>query len=504
MTPEKYIIGIDIGTGSTKAVAMDSKATIIANSQFYYSTNEPHPGYSEQDPEVIWKAFVDCIKKIISEVKYPPVSISLSSAMHGLLVMDKNNSAITPLITWADTRSGKIAEETRNLTEAQTLYRSTGTPIHSMTPLCKIIWLKENEPDIFKAAFKFISIKEFIWLRLFNIYETDHSIASATGLFNIESFQWNDFSLKLCDINSSQLSELVSTDFIRKNLNADIADSLNIPADTMFCIGASDGCLANIGSYAIEKGTAALTIGTSGAVRVANEKPIFNFDEMTFNYVLDKQTFICGGPVNNGGNIMDWLFETFLKNTDPKDKDFEIFFETVDSISAGSQGLIFLPYLYGERAPVWDERSSGVFFGIKPFHTNASFLRAALEGICYSMNEVLEIVESSAEKIQQLNVGGGFIQSKTWMQILADITGKKLCVIETEDSSAIGAVLINMKALNMIEDYDSLQPKNNLLVEPDLNNHLVYQKYYSVFKKLYSSLKDSMHEVYEANSVKNN
>src|SRR5690242_6054353 len=233
-TLEKYIIGIDIGTGSTKAIAMDSKGTIIANSQFYYSTNEPHPGYSEQDPEIIWNAFVDCIKKIISEVTYPPVSISLSSAMHGLLVIDKNDSVITPLITWADTRSGKIAEEIRNLPEAETLYKSTGTPIHSMTPLCKIIWLKENEPAIFKAAFKFVSIKEFIWFRLFNVYETDHSIASATGLFNIETFQWNDFSLKLCDINSSQLPELVSTDFIRKNLNADIADSLNIPADTIF------------------------------------------------------------------------------------------------------------------------------------------------------------------------------------------------------------------------------------------------------------------------------
>jgi gluconokinase len=119
------------------------------------------------------------------------------------------------------------------------------------------------------------------------------------------------------------------------------------------------------------------------------------------------------------------------------------------------------------------------------------------------MNEVLEIVESSA-KILQLNVGGGFIRSQTWMQILADITGKKLCVIETEDSSAIGAAILNMKALKIIDRYDSLQPKNNLIIEPDLNNHLLYQKYYSVFKKLYSSLKDSMHEVYEANSVEDN
>jgi gluconokinase len=495
-TFEKYIIGTDIGTGSTKAIAMDAKGNIIAHSQIYYSTNELHPGYSEQDPQIIWQAFVDCIKKIISDVKFPPVSISLSSAMHGLLVMGKNDQSITPLITWADTRSEKIAERIRRLPEAEELYKATGTPIHSMTPLCKIIWLKENEPEIYETAFKFISIKEYIWFRLFSVYEADYSIASATGLFNIQTFKWNEFSLKLCSINSSQLAELVATDFIRKDLSREIAASLNIPVNTTFCIGASDGCLANIGSYAIEKGTAALTIGTSGAVRIASEKPIFNFEEMSFNYVLNKQTFICGGPVNNGGNIMDWLFATFLKNPDPKDRNFENFFKIIDTIPAGSKGLLFLPYLYGERAPVWDERSCGVFFGIKPFHTNEYFLRAALEGICYSMNQVLEMVEAS-RKIIQLNVGGGFIRSQTWMKILADVTGKKLCVIEREDSSAVGAAILNMKALKWIEDYDSLQPKNNMLIEPDMINHSLHKKYSLVFKSLYAALKKPMHEVYE-------
>lgn len=495
-TQEKYIIGIDIGTGSTKAVAMDSKGTIIANSQIYYSTNDPHPGYSEQDPEIIWKAFKDCIKKIIAAVKYPPASISLSSAMHSLVVMDKNNKNLTPLITWADTRSGDIAQRIRKLPEAETLYKTTGTPIHSMTPLCKIIWLKENETDIFKAASKFISIKEFIWFQLFDVYETDHSIASATGLFNIETFQWNEFSLKLCGINSNQLSELVATDFIRKNLKAEIADSFNIPSGTMFCIGASDGCLANLGSYAIDKGTAALTIGTSGAVRIASPNPVFDFASMSFNYLLDEKTFICGGPVNNGGNVVDWLFEAILNNPKPSKKDFENLFVMIETIPSGSEGLIFLPYLFGERAPVWDEKSSGIFFGIKSSHTNAFFLRATIEGICYSMKQVMNIVES-AKKIVQLNVGGGFIHSKIWMQILADITGKKLVVVESEDSSAMGAALINMKALKMIDAYDSLQPKNDLVVEPDLQNHLVYKKYYAVFKKLYKPMKDLMHENYE-------
>ena len=496
----QYIIGIDTGTGSTKAVAMDSKGTIIANSQFFYPTQNPHPGFSEQNAEMIWNAFADCIKKIISEIKHPPFSISLSSAMHSLMVMDKNNKPVTSLITWADTRSGDIAQRIRKLPEAETLYQTTGTPIHSMTPLCKIIWLKENAPEIFESAFKFISIKEFIWYQLFKVYEIDHSIASATGLFDIENLKWNDFSLKLCGINSSKLSQFVPTSFLRNNVDPSVLSLLNITSGTFFCIGASDGCTANVGSYAVEKGTAALTIGTSGAVRTTSPKPIFDFASMSFNYLLDEKTFICGGPVNNGGNVVEWLFDAILNNTKPSEKDYEDLFKIIDSIPAGSNGLIFLPYLFGERAPVWDEKSSGIFFGIKSSHTHAFFLRATLEGICYSMNQVMEIVESSAEKIVHLNVGGGFIHSKTWMQILADITGKKLAVIESEDSSAIGAALINMKSLKMIEEYDSLQPKNNLIVEPDLNNHLIYQKYYSVFENLYKPMKELMHEDYEAST----
>lgn len=491
-----YIIGIDIGTGSAKAVAIDFQGKVLSDFQVFYPTQSIHPGYSEQDPMIIWKAFIDCINKIIKDLKYQPVSISLSSAMHSLIVMDKNNRPATPLITWADTRSADIAQRIRKLPEAENLYKTTGTPIHSMIPLCKIIWLKENAPEIFQAAFKFISIKEFIWFKLFQVYEIDYSIASATGLFNIENLKWNEASLRLAGIKPSQLSEIVPTEFVRKNIDSSAA-LLNISSNTFFCIGASDGCLANVGSYALEKGTAALTIGTSGAVRIASANPIFDFASMSFNYLLDEKTFICGGPVNNGGNVIEWLFQAILNNANPQDKDYENLFGTIETVPVGSKGLLFLPYLFGERAPIWDEKSSGMFFGIKSSHKNSFFLRATVEGICYSMNQVLKTVESSTEKIVQLNVGGGFIHSKVWMKILADITGKKLFVIETEDSSAIGAALLNMKALKIINDYSSLESKRYLFVEPDLNNHLLYQKYYAIFKTLYNSLKEAMHQDYQ-------
>jgi gluconokinase len=495
---QQYVIGLDIGTGSAKAVAITGEGKVIADAQIFYPTQAPQPGYSEQDPEVIWNAFVKCINKIIETLHNPPVSISLSSAMHSLMAIDHNGMAITKLITWADTRSEKIAGRTRQSSIAENIYKETGTPIHSMAPLCKIIWLKENEPHIFQAAFKFVSIKEFIWYKLFDVWEVDQSIASATGLFNIETFDWNDASLNLCGINSGKLSTLVATNFTRGNVKS-AAALLNIPATTPFCIGASDGCLANIGSYSIAPGTAALTIGTSGAVRIASPKPIYNFSAMTFNYVLDEKMFICGGPVNNGGNVVSWLFKTFMNNSNPSEKDYTDFFKLIDTVAAGSNGLIFLPYLYGERAPVWDEQACGVFLGIKSHHSTAHFLRAALEGICYSLNSILEIVESSSHEVSQVNASGGFIHSATWLQILSDITGKNICVIETEDASSIGVALLNMRAINIIPDYDALKPSDSRLIHPDQHNHATYVKYFLIFKDVYKSLGEMMHRIYNVN-----
>ncbi|MEO5649498.1 MAG: gluconokinase [Ginsengibacter sp.] len=497
---QEYIIGLDIGTGSAKAIALNQKGKVITVSRFYYPTNSPQPGYSEQDPEIIWQAFVNCIKEIVRKNKRLPITVSLSSCMHSLIVINKKNEAITPLLTWADTRSETIAEDIRNSEEAEDIYKATGTPIHSMSPLCKIKWLKENEKKIFASAFKFISIKEFIWYRLFNTYEVDASIASATGLFNINTFKWNEASLNLCGIKASALSEIVPTHFLRNKVNPLTASLLHITDDTTFCIGASDGCLANIGSYATEPGIAALTIGTSGAVRIACPKPLVNFSAMVFNYVLDDATFISGGPINNGGNVFKWLFKTFLNNANPSEKDYNDFFKNIETIPAASQGLLFLPYLYGERAPVWDEKASGMFFGIKSFHTNAHFLRAAVEGICFALKNILEIIEASAGSIAQLNVSGGFVNSATWMQILADISGKKICLVQTEDASSIGAALLGMKAIKLIDDYASLKPGMNTIILPNKKNKSVYEKNYGVYKKLYEPLKEFMYQLQKINN----
>jgi gluconokinase len=358
---QPFILGIDIGTGSTKAVAVNLSGEPFLTSQAYYNTSHPKPGYSEQDPEMIWQAFLTCISAIQQQLRDRPLAISLSSVMHSLIPVNGDGYPIHPMITWVDARSAAIAERVRASAEGETIYRDTGTPVFAMSPLTKIIWFKEKEPGIFNNTFKFISIKEYIWFRLFGAFEVDHSIASGAGMLDILTLQWSNASLQLAGITADRLSTPVNTGYTRSDFNNGGNKLTAIKDGTPFVIGGSDGCLANLGSLAIEKGVAAITIGTSGAVRMANPSPVYNFQAMTFNYRLDEETFICGGPVNNGGIAVQWWLKHIKGTEELSGEDYTTFFESIEMIPPGSEGLLFLPYLTGERAPVWDTKSTGVF-----------------------------------------------------------------------------------------------------------------------------------------------
>lgn len=496
---QTYILGVDIGTGSVKAVAVGLGGEAIASSQKYYPIMQPESGYVEQETELIWQSFITCIREITEQLGKAPEAISLSSAMHSLILVDQQGKTLTNMINWADTRSAAIAEQLRSSPEGENLYEQTGTPVYSMSPLSKIIWFRENQKELFDRTAKFISIKELIWFRLFGQFQIDHSIASATGMFNILKFCWNPAALKLASIDENRLSEPVSTSYMRQNVNEAIVQSTGITANTFWVIGANDGCLANLGSKANQHGTAALTIGTSGAVRMASNKPLYNFKAMTFNYILDERTYICGGAINNGGLVLNWLLENFMSIKTVSPADYQQVFDTVKTVSAGSNGLLFLPYLTGERTPLWDSNSCGVFFGIKTAHQQAHFLKAALEGVCYAINSVLDAVIQSSGTIAEIRVSGGFTASPVWLQLMADVTGKQLTVVQAEDASAMGAVYLAIQTgrfagFRMKEDTVIKQT-----IEPNPENQSVYTKNYKLFVALYEKLKESMHELAQLN-----
>lgn len=486
---ETYFLGIDIGTGSTKAVSIDIHGKAIHTEQVSYPTLSPKPGISEQAPELIWQAFIKCLARTTKYFGSVPFGVALSSAMHSLIMVDKEGHPLTNMITWADNRSAAVAERIRNSAMGESLYKQSGTPIHAMSPLCKIIWMHEHEPAVFKNTFKFISIKEFIWFKLFGVFETDYSMASATGLFDIENLRWNAKALELCQITEAQLSHPVDTAHQRNGIPDVLCDQTGLEASTRFLIGASDGCMASLGSFAIKPGVAALTIGTSGAIRVAGSKPTFNFSAMTFNYWLNEQVFISGGPINNGGAVLKWYAQNFLKRNLTSTDDYHILFSDLENTTPGADGLIFLPYLFGERAPLWNSEACGTFFGITSQHTQAHFTRAVVEGISMALYNIGVSLEESGLSCHQVNVSGGFTHSDEWVQVLADIFGKPIVLTGTEDASATGAAFMSMKANGFIKDYGSIEPRPIKKFTPRNEWHTVYQhKTFPMFRNLTQSL----------------
>ena len=495
---QAYILGVDIGTGSVKAVAVNAVGKAFGSVQKHYPLLQPQPGFVEQDIETIWQNFTASIGEAAAQFGQPE-AISLSCAMHSLILVDAQGKPLTNIINWADTRSAEIAEHLCASPEGEALYKETGTPVYSMSPLSKIIWFRENQSELFKQAAKFISIKELFWFRLFGEFQVDHSIASATGLFDVLNFCWSEKALKLAGIDQNKLSKPVSTTYFRNNADAETTKKTGIKEASCWIIGGNDGCLANLGSSADHIGTAALTIGTSGAVRIASSKPLYNFKAMTFNYIMDEKTYICGGAINNGGLVLNWLLSNFMLVKTASAENYEQIFTSIKTVPAGSNGLLFLPYLTGERTPLWNSNGCGVFFGIKSNHQQAHFLRAALEGVCYAIRSVLNAVLITAETVHEIRVSGGFTASEVWLQMMADILGKKLVVVQAEDASAIGAAYLAIQT-GKFAGFGLKASAIEKTIVPDTGKHFLYSKYYQLFDPLYKNLEKSMSQLAAINA----
>lgn len=497
-----YIVAVDIGTSSTKAIALELTGKIIAEHYVSYSVISSRPSYAEQDPEILFDAVITCIKQVCKLVdsKYELTTllgVSFSSAMHGLIAMDINGKPLTNCIIWADTRSEAFAEHLKGTSLGHDIYMNTGTPIHPMSPLCKLGWMQQHMKEIFDAAHKFISIKEYVFYKLFQAYVVDYSIASATGLFETRTQKWYAPALSVAGISAEKLSTLVPITHILTGLNPYYAEKMQINVDTSFIIGGSDGCLANLGAQAVGNGIASVTIGTSGAIRVVSDKLVSDAKERIFSYIISPEMFVLGGAVNNGGNILRWFQDGFVA-TDEQTLDnslpsaFSILTKEASSVNAGSDGLIFLPYLTGERAPRWDASAKGVFFGIQMHHQRAHFIRAIMEGVIFGIFSVGKALEETAGELKIILASGGFARSGTWVQMLADVFNKKVYVKKSVESSAVGAAIVAMNALKFIDGFmlDENFVPSVAEFDPNKENHLIYMENFETFERLYEKLKD--------------
>ncbi|MEO8584505.1 MAG: gluconokinase [Flavitalea sp.] len=488
----RYILGIDIGTTNTKAVSYSEKGNLLAHANVSNTFKAQSEGVHEADPEGLCNEVIKVIKEAVNLTKdHELAGICFSAAMHGLIAVDENGKPLTNMITWADLRSKAYAAKLKNTELGTRLYERTGTPIHPMSPLCKLMWMKDAEPEIFNKAHKFISIKEFIFFKFFGKYIIDHSIASATGLFDVINIDWNKEALEVAGITADKLSEHQSVLYILTGLKGDYAKALGIEVNTPFILGGSDGCLAHLGSNALKKNEVSLTIGTSGAVRMMTEKPSHDTLQRVFNYLLTDDKYISGGPVNNGGNVLQWFAMSFLGKKIVAGEEYDWYVKEAMKVEPGCNGLVFLPYIYGERAPVWDADARGVFFGMSGTHTQSHFMRAVLEGVCFALYGILKTLEEVIGKSENIFVSGGFIHSKPWVSMLSDIFGKQLFVSGSEDASAAGAAIIGLQALGSVKDLADAPAFFTVTetYQPDMKNHEAYKNNYSVYSSLYDKLK---------------
>ena len=500
MNEQRYVIGIDIGTTSTKTVLFTDRGEALQEHAVGYPLLSPVPGAAEQDPEEILLAVLITVKQVIQNSQIEPRSIrclSFSAAMHSLIAVDAQGQRLTNSITWADNRSVKWAEKIKQQ-GGREIYRRTGTPIHPMSPFIKLVWLRHEHGDLFNKAAKFISIKEYIFYRLFQQYIVDHSIASATGLLNLSQLIWDREALEIAGITEAQLSQLVPTTHVLQPMQADYAQRMGIPAETPVVIGASDGVLANLGVGAIAPGVVAVTVGTSGAVRAVVARPVSDPQERLFCYALTENHWVIGGAVNNGGIVLRWvrdqLTDTEVRAAQRLGKDpYELITMLAATVPPGSKGLIFHPYLLGERSPLWNADARGSFFGLNLNHTKAHLVRAVLEGIVYNLSLVLEALEDFIGPAKRIQASGGFARSDLWRQMMADVFNQEV-IVPASQSSALGAAVLGLYALQVISSLDvSAMISDRERHQPIIKNVETYRKILPIYK----SLLEKFHTEYE-------
>ena len=500
----KHILAIDMGTSHCKAVVINLKGEVVNKWQVNSPVISDEPGQHEQDANVLFERIMGLIKKAFEEDKDTLIScVCFSAAMHGLMAVDASGKPLTNIITWADTRSDDYAAALLEKGIASKIYERTGPPIHSMTPLCKLLWLSAEKKEIFDKAYKFISLKEYIFYKLFNKYIIDYSVASATGLFDVYDKAWNKDALEVTGVSEERLSTPVEVTHAETSLLPEYKTMFALTRDVPFIVGASDGALANLGCGAIDKNKLALTIGTSGAVRVVADKPVVRSLNTTFNYLLTANHYVIGGPTNNGGNTLQWFVENIMN--DNSREGFDKALKLAATIPVGADGLLFLPYIYGERAPIWNAKARGAFIGLTSRHNNRHMARAVVEAICLALYDVFSSMNTIKDDIDVVYASGGFTQSEFWLQMVADIFGKKVVVDDVADASAIGAAMIGMYSTGLIKDIAETKELLSIGKEyfPVESNHNKYRQIFPLYKSLYQSLKEGFTKISSLNKVLN-
>lgn len=484
------VVGIDIGTTSAKAGAFDADGRETGAAEVAYPLLEPEPGWAVQEPDVVVDAVVQAAREAIAAAGHDVAGLSFSTALHSLVALDAHDRPLTDILTWADGRAVPQAERLRR--EHPGLHGATGTPLHPMSPLTKLVWFRENEPETFERAARWVGVKELVVHRLTGEWVTDHSTASATGLLELGTLEYHEEALEVAGVTADQLPRVAPTKHTM-SLSAGGAKALGCSRDLPLVLGAGDGPLANLGVGAVRPGVAACSIGTSGALRLMVERPVIDERRRLFCYALTEDRWVVGGAINNGGVVLQWAHDALAPELGDDDDPEATLMDLAAQAPPGSDGLLMLPYLLSERAPHWSTLARGAYVGLTRAHRREHLVRAAIEGVCLQMALVHASLREAGNTISEIRATGGFARSDLWRQMLCDTLGQPVGFPEGHQGSGFGAALLGMEALGEIGSFDRAAELIGIdeVREPDPGAAETYTKILPVFDGLYDALGDA-------------
>lgn len=497
------IAALDIGTSSTRALLFDGARYTGTHAAVEYALISEEPGAAELDPARVFDAVLECIAQLRKASSID--AVALSSAMHSLLAVDENGAPLMRAMTWADNRAKEAAQALKQSPEGESIYTATGVPLHPMSPLAKLVWLREARSDVFARADKFVSLLEYVCHRLFGVWQVDHGVASSSGLYSLAARSWDITALKAAGIGADRLSQTVAPGTVLRGLDDETAAGTGLAADTPFILCGSDGCLANLGAGVLASHSAAdmrravLTIGTSGAFRMTVNRPALDPQMRSFCYALAPGQFVIGGATNGGGLPLRWLRDNFpqLRAGSESEDSYTALAQIAAQAAPGAGGLLFHPYLAGERAPLWNADARGSFIGLNFRHGPPQLVRAVMEGILFNLATILDVLEEIGGACHEILAGGGFARSPFWLQMAADLFGRPLIVADNPETTAQGAALMALTALGGAPDLAAavalLGPASRR-IEPDPDTHALYAS----LQASYSDIPATLAPVYAA------
>ncbi len=476
------VVGVDVGTTSAKAAAVRADGGVLTVASQGYPLLVPEPGHAELDPEAVRAAVRSVVVEVLGRAAREGARVSgvcLSAAMHGLVAMDADGTPRGPLLTWADGRAAEVARTLRPTAQGARLHGRSGAPVHPMSPLVKLAWLREHGGVDVAAVPRWGGVKELALSVLTPRFAVDLSCAGASGLVDAQAAVWDVEALRVAGVEESQLAEVVGTTEVVGELAADVAREAGAGAGVPVVVGASDGVLGSLGTGAVASTVAAVSLGTSGALRVTGGRFVVDDDRRLFCYALAPGLWVSGGAVNNAGSVLRWASRAFGALSGPAgggvgpddghddgqgdgqgDGLDDAALDAADAalvaeaarVAPGADGLLALPYLLGERAPWWNADLSGAWLGLRRHHGRGHLVRAGMEGVCLQLALVQEALTAVGSRPEVVRATGGALASELWAQLLASALELPVELGEGTEGSASGAALLGHHALGALPD----------------------------------------------------